>query len=100
MTKESFIKEVKNLCTSKEWPDTNSRLDKVNSLIESYIISNNDTPSDTSLKALADYLLVDILSDQYKHYRKDEYPIQSKKQIIKRNIRHQYSGIHEEAVGF
>lgn len=77
-------------------PDIVTRLKQVNELIESYLAVTGLVPDHNVLGWLANYLLVDVLADQYKHFRKDEYPIQSKNQITKRRHRHRQIQFNEE----
>lgn len=70
------------------FPDVDQRLAEVDEIIESYLNATGEVPQPIILYHLANYLLVDILADQYKHHRKDEFPIQSKRQVKDRAKRH------------
>lgn len=93
--KEQIIQTVKDLHAQKDKPDVQQRRAQVDEIIEQFYLATGHRPDDRILTRLSDYLLVDILADQYKHQRKDENPIQSNNQIRKRQARHNVANIDD-----
>lgn len=86
--REQMSREVQRLHSTHPKPEVPVRLQEVNNLIEDYVSATGERPEHHDLNRLSDYLLVDVLTDQYKHHRKDDYPIQSKCQVKKQQQRH------------
>lgn len=63
------------------------RLNTVVTLLDAYINATESRPDGYALKRLGDLLLIDDLTDQYKHTRKDDYPFHTKRQTKRRNNR-------------
>lgn len=83
-----FYAKANELHQVKDKPDIEIRLKQVDDLIESYFAVTGEVPQPKALNRLSDYLLVDVLSDRLKPFRKDEFPIQSSTQIRKRQQRY------------
>lgn len=87
VSNEQFQQRVKALHAQKQKPELKQRQQEVNDLIESFIAATGQRPNPELLTSLADYLMIEILTDQQKHYRGDEYPFHTKKQSYRRKKR-------------
>lgn len=87
VSNEQFKERVKALHAQKHKPGLEQRQQEVNDLIESFVEKTGKRPSPKLLASLADYLMLEILTDQQKHYRGDEYPFHTKKQSYRRGMR-------------
>lgn len=82
-----FSQRVKALHEQKNKPTLEQRKQEVSDLVESFIETTGQRPDPKLLTALADYLMIEILTDQQKHYRGDEYPFHTNKQVSRRKKR-------------
>lgn len=95
IAKGQLKRKVEALHAETHKPDTSTRVKIADQVIEAYVDATGERPDPYILGRLADYLLVDVLTDQYKHLRKDEHPIQSKNQVSKRVKRHNITTIND-----
>lgn len=79
--------QVKALHAQEQKPDLDRRKEQVDQLIETFIQTTGDRPDSSALKSMADYLLIEILTDQQKHWKGEEYPFLTNKQLFRRQKR-------------
>lgn len=76
--------EITRLHAAADKPDIKTRITIVTDLIEAYWDDTQTLPPPHALKRLADYLLVDDLTDVHKRNRGYEYPFHSGLQTNRR----------------
>lgn len=87
MNAASLNQQIKELHAQKQKPDLDHRKELVNNLIEQFINTTGVRPDSSTLKSMADYLLVEMMTDQQKHWKGDEYPFLTNKQLSRRRKR-------------
>lgn len=84
LAKTNLNKQIKALHAQKQKPALHERQRQVDELIEAFISETGDRPGHEELKSLADYLMIELMTDQQKHHRSDEYPFLTNKQLYRR----------------
>ncbi|MGM2624178.1 hypothetical protein HB667_26735 [Bacillus cereus] len=96
--KKQIAEKVEELHALEKKPGVNARIEQVQEITDCFVQATGHRPDDHVLNRLGDYILVDYLTDQYKHHKRhdDEFYFQNKKQLAKRQARHKETEYRED----